>query len=450
MSTFIGQLIGFAVIVFIIAKWVAPLVKGLMVKQQEAIRVALAESAEAAKKLAEADAMHAKALADAEAEASSVTGEAKQDSERIKAQLAEQAGIDAERIKAQGGQQVQLLRQQLVRELRMGLGEEAVAKAGELVRAHVSDPAAQAQTVDRFLDDLDQMAPSSAVLQTGASAGLRAASREALANLVAEFDTLAGTDGAAGGLDADGLTSLADDLAGVAGLLIKQTSLTKHLAEPADTAAAKVALVDKLLTGKIGEPALKLVRTAVSQRWSVEANLIDGIEHIARLALLQRAQAANEVDEVEDQLFQFGRVLDAEPRLSALLSDYTTDAAGRIALLDKVVGAGSGNSTAAALLSQTVGLLRGERADEAVIDLAELAVARRGEVVAHVSAAADLTDAQRDRLATVLTRIYGHPVSVQLHVDPELLGGLSITVGDEVIDGSIASRLAAAQTQLPD
>ena len=445
MSTFIGQLIGFAVIVFIIAKWVAPLVKGLMVKQQEAIRVALAESAEAAKRLADADAMHAKALADAEAEAGSVTGEAKQDSERIKAQLAEQAGIDAERIKAQGGQQVHLLRQQLVRELRMGLGDEAVAKAGELVRAHVADPAAQQQTVDRFLDDLDQMAPSAAVLQTAATAGLRAASREALANLVSEFD------GTAAGLAADALTSLADDLAAVTKLLINESALTKLLAEPADTAAAKVGLVDKLLTGKIGDPALKLVRTAVSQRWSTEANLVDGIEHIARLALLQRASAAGEVDEVEDQLFQFGRVLDAEPKLSALLSDYTTDAAGRIALLDKVVGSGSSaNGTAAALLAQTIGLLRGERADEAVIDLAELAVARRGEVVAHVSAAADLTDAQHDRLAAVLTRIYGHPVSVQLHVDPELLGGLSITVGDEVIDGSIASRLAAAQNQLPD
>lgn len=445
MSTFIGQLIGFAVIVFIIAKWVAPLVKGLMVKQQEAIRVALAESAEAAKKLAEADAMHAKALADAEAEAGSVTGEAKQDSERIKAQLEEQAGIDAERIKAQGGQQVHLLRQQLVRELRLGLGDEAVAKAGDLVRTHVADPAAQAATVDRFLDDLDQMAPSAAVIETGATAGLRAASREALANLVSEFDSVAD------GLDAEGLTALADDLAAVARLLITESTLTKHLAEPADSATAKVALVDKLLTGKVGEPALKLVRTAGSQRWSTEDNLVDGIEHIARLALLQRANAAGEVDEVEDQLFQFGRVLDAEPRLSALLSDYTTDAAGRIALLDKVVGTGSSaNGTAAALLSQTIGLLRGERADEAVIDLAELAVARRGEVVAHVSAAADLTDAQRDRLATVLTRIYGHPVSVQLHVDPELLGGLSITVGDEVIDGSIASRLAAAQTQLPD
>ncbi len=95
-------------------------------------------------------------------------------------------------------------------------------------------------------------------------------------------------------------------------------------------------------------------------------------------------------------------------------------------------------------------LLRGERADEAVIDLAELAVARRGEVVAHVTAAAELSDAQRTRLTEVLTRIYGHPVAVQLHVDPDLLGGLSITVGDEVIDGSIASRLAAAESQLPD
>ena len=148
---------------------------------------------------------------------------------------------------------------------------------------------------------------------------------------------------------------------------------------------------------------------------------------------------------------RIGDWVHAQPRLAALLSDHTTGAAGRTALLGKALGATSGaNATATALLSQTIGLLRGERADEAVIDLAELAVARRGEVVAHVSAAAELTDAQRTRLTAVLTRIYGHPVSVQLHVDPELLGGLSITVGDEVIDGSIASRLAAAQSQLPD
>ncbi|MGJ6123006.1 F0F1 ATP synthase subunit B/delta [Mycolicibacterium sp. Y3] len=442
MSIFIGQLIGFAVIAYILWRYVVPPVKTLMAKQQDAVRTALAESAEAAQRLADADAMHAKALADAAAESSKVTEEARQDSVRITASLAEQAGVDAERIKAQGAQQVQLARQQLVRQLRQGLGDEAVVKAGDLVRGHVADPSAQAATVDRFLADLAAMAPSTVVIDTAATAGLRAASRAAVATLTGEFDTVAA------GLDADGLTALAGNLAAVARLLITQGALNKHLAEPSDSADAKIALVDRLLNGKIGEPALALVRTAVAQRWSAEADLVDGIEYTARLALLQRAQVDGEVDDVEDQLFRFGRVLDAEPRLSALLSDYTTPAEGRVALLDKVLG--TANGTARALLAQTVGLLRGERADQAVIDLAELAVARRGELVAHVTAAADLTAAQHARLAEVLTGIYGHPVAIQLHVDPNLLGGLTIAVGDEVIDGSIASRLAAAQTGLPD
>ncbi|MDH6197423.1 ATP synthase F0 subunit b/ATP synthase F1 delta subunit [Mycobacterium frederiksbergense] len=445
MSIFIGQLIGFAVIAYVIFKWVVPPVRNLMKKQQDAVRVALAESADAAKKLADADEMHANALADAKAESAKVTDEATQDSERITAQLAEQAGTEAERIKAQGAQQVQLMRQQLIRQLRTGLGSESVAKADALVRAHVADPAAQAATVDRFLAELDQMAPSAAVIDTAATAKLRAASRESLAVVVGKFDSVAA------GLDANGLTTLSDELASVAKLLLSESVLAKHLAEPTDNAASKVQLVERLLSGKVGDTAMDVLRTAVSQRWSTESNLVDAIEHTARLALLKRAEVAGEVDEVEDQLFRFGRVLDAEPRLSALLSDYTAPADGRVALLDKVLARNTGvNGTAAALLTQTVSLLRGERADEAVIDLAELAVARRGEVVAHVTAAADLTEAQRTRLSEVLTRIYGHPVSVQLHVDPELLGGLSITVGDEVIDGSISSRLAAAATQLPD
>jgi ATP synthase F1 delta subunit len=102
------------------------------------------------------------------------------------------------------------------------------------------------------------------------------------------------------------------------------------------------------------------------------------------------------------------------------------------------------------LLSKTVELLRGEPAEAAMLSLAEVAVARRGEVVAHVSAAAELSEDQRERLTQVLSRVYGHPVTVQMQIDPELLGGLTISVGDEVIDGTLSSRLATAETQLPD
>jgi len=442
MSTFIGNLVGFALIVWLVVKFVVPPVKNMMANQQEAVRQALKESASAAEKLANADQMHAKALEDAKSEAARVTEEARVDSERIAEQLKEQAATEAERIKAQGGQQVQLLRQQTIRELRSGLGTESVQKAEDLVRAHVADPAAQSATVDRFLDELEAMSPTSTIYEFGANLNLRAASRDGLAAVVKKFDEVSGE------LDADGLSTLANDLAAVAKLLIGEAVLAKHLAGASEDSAPKVRLVETLFSGKIGAPALEILKTAVQQRWSVEGNLVEVVEHVARLALLVRAERNGEAEEVEEQLFRVGRLLDEQPELTSLLSDYTAPAEGRIALLDKVfTGA---NATTKALLDQTVELLRGERADNAAVDLAELAVARRGEVVAHVGAAAELSDAQRTRLTEVLSRIYGHPISIQLNIDPELLGGLQIAVGDEVIDGSISSRLSAARAGLPD
>ncbi|EUA13234.1 ATP synthase F1, delta subunit [Mycobacterium kansasii 732] len=194
------------------------------------------------------------------------------------------------------------------------------------------------------------------------------------------------------------------------------------------------------------------MRAAVTERWSANSDLIDAIEHVSRQALLEIADREGQVDEVEDLLFRFSRILDAQPRLAILLGDYVVPAEGRIRLLRNVLDrSGSAvNPIAASLLAQTVELLRGQSAEDAVLLLAEVAVARRGEVVAQVSAAAELTAAQRTRVTEVLSRIYGHPVTVQLQIDPELLGGLSIAVGDEVIDGTLSSRLAAAKAQLPD
>jgi ATP synthase F0 subunit b/ATP synthase F1 delta subunit len=445
MSTFIGQLVGFSLIVFLVWKYLVPLIRKMMANQQDNVRRQLDESAEAKKKLADAEKAHEKALEQAKAEAKRVTEEARADSERIAEQLRVQADAEVERIKVQGAQQVQLLRAQLIRQLRQDLGVESLDRAGELVREHVSDPQSQSATVDRFLDELDAMAPSEAVVEDRATARLRSASRKSLADLVEKFDDVAG------GLDPEQLSTLADDLASVAKLLSREAILTRHLADPANNPAPKIGLLERVIEGKVGEPALDVLKAAVSGRWSTESNLVDAVEHVARLALLVRAERDNVAGDVEEQLFRFSRILDSSPRLSTLLSEHTTPAEGRVKLLRDVLGSGSGtNPIAAALLSQTIELLRGERADDAVLDLAELAVARRGEVVAHVDAAAELSDAQRTRLTEVLTRVYGHPVSVQMQINPELLGGLNIAVGDEVIDGTLSSKLSSAETKLPD
>ena len=119
----------------------------------------------------------------------------------------------------------------------------------------------------------------------------------------------------------------------------------------------------------------------MSQRWSSTSDFIHGIQHIARLALLVRAEGDDQIEDVEDQLFRFSRILDSETRLITLLSEYTAPLDGRISLLNNVLGRRA-SKNAADLLRQTVELLHGERADDAVRDLANLAVSRRGEVVA--------------------------------------------------------------------
>jgi F-type H+-transporting ATPase subunit delta len=445
MSTFIGQLIGFAVIVFLLWRYVVPPVRKMMTSQQDNVRKQLEESAESKKRLVEAETAHEKAVEQANAEAKRVTEEARVDSERILEQLRVQADAEVERIKVQGAQQIQLLRAQLIRQLRQDLGHESVVRAGDLVRGHVSESSAEAATVDRLLDELDAMAPSEAVIVDPATARLRSASRESLAALVAKFDEVTA------GLGAEQLSTVASDLASVVRLLTREKILTRHLADPADNPAPKLGLLETVVEGKVNDTALELLKAAVAGRWSADNNLVDAVEHVARLALLVRAEGEGQADEVEEQLFRFSRVLDAQPRLGTLLTDYTAPAAGRVKLLNDVLESGSGvNPTAAQLLSQTMELLRGERAEDAALELAELAVARRGEVVAHVGAAAGLSDPQRTRLTEVLTRIYGHPVSVQLQINPELLGGLNIAVGDEIIDGTLSSKLAAAETKLPD
>jgi ATP synthase F0 subunit b/ATP synthase F1 delta subunit len=446
MSTFIGQLAGFAVIVWIVWRFVVPPVRKLMVDRQNTVRDELNEAAAAADRLEEASQAHTKAIEEAKAEARRVTEEAHADAERVAEQLRAQADVEVERIKVQGAKQVELLRAQLVRQLRQELGAESLWRAGELVRDHVADSAQQSATVDRFLEDLDAMAPSEAEVVYPAPGKMRAASRRALVDLQNRFGEIAED------LDEKALTTLADDLASVAKLLTREIVVTRYLTVPAEDGTPRDRLIERLLSGKVGDPALEVLRSAVSERWSANSDLIDAVEHIARQALLMRAERAGQVDEVEDQLFWFSRILDAEPRLAILLGDDTVPAEDRVQLLRNVLGrAGKNvNPVAAALLAQTVELLRGEPAENAVLSLAEVAVARHGEIVARVSAAAELSDAQRTRLTEVLTRIYGHPVTVQMQIAPELLGGLAISVGDEVIDGTLASRLAAARTQLPD
>ncbi|AEA23917.1 F0F1 ATP synthase subunit delta [Pseudonocardia dioxanivorans] len=271
---------------------------------------------------------------------------------------------------------------------------------------------------------------------------LQSASRESLADAVRRLDAV--VDSSAG---AD-LAILGDDLFAVERLLESEPALRRHLADPAVAPEARTELARRLLEGKIGAAALDLVSTLVSARWSRSIDLLDALEALARRAVLGVAEKDGSLDEVEDQLFRFGRILDREPQLARLLADRSTPADKRVGLLSELLR-GKASTVTTTLLEQAVRSPRGLALDIVAGQLAELAAARRDRYVAHVRSAVALTDQQEQRLTESLGRLYGRPISLQVEHDPEILGGLVVQVGGELIDGSVAGRLAAARRGLP-
>ena len=276
---------------------------------------------------------------------------------------------------------------------------------------------------------------------------LQAASRESLADLAARLDVFVDQ------VDAAQLATLGEELFAVTRLIAGQTALRRHLADPATTESARTGLVERLLGDKIGRPSIEAVTAAVAARWSRPVDLVDALETLSRNATLGAAEKAGpdgtaRLDEVEDELFRFGRILARESELAGLLADPDTPADGRIGLLDRVLS-GKVTETTAALLRQAVRLPRGRHLDTVAEELAELAAARRQRSIARVTTPVRMTAQQEDRLRDTLSRLYGRPMSLQVELDEALLGGLVVRVAGEVIDGSVAGRLAAARRNLP-
>ncbi|CCH34585.1 F0F1 ATP synthase subunit delta [Actinosynnema sp. NPDC047251] len=271
---------------------------------------------------------------------------------------------------------------------------------------------------------------------------LHAASRDALA--AAELRLLEIVDGAE---DSAALGKLGAELFAVVGLLSKQRSLRQALAESSTEPASREQLLRGLLGGQVSGDTVQVLATVVTARWSSPRELVDGVESLARTTLLVRAERDGKLDAVEDELFRLGRIIAGNYELELALTDPAAEADGKVALIDGLV-AGKVDETTKVLVDQLVREPRGQGVVNGLSDLASLAAKRRERSVAYIRSAVELDAAQLDRLEATLTRIYSRPVALHVEVDPTLRGGLLIKIGDEVIDGSVAGRLAALRRDL--
>lgn len=250
-----------------------------------------------------------------------------------------------------------------------------------------------------------------------------------------------------GGLDTDGLLELSDQLYAVTGVLAANYGLRRSLADPSVSADAKTRVVDSLLGGKVGDAALDVMRGAVSAPWSQPRDLVDAVETLAADAALLAAEGEGQLDEVEDELFRFERILAGEPRLRSALTDIGLPADRKRKLLDRLLS-DKASAVTVKLLAQAVTAPRGRTIERAINDLSALAASRRDRLIARVTSAVPLTEQERSELSDALARTFGHELYLQLTVDESLLGGLSVRVGDEVIDATVARQLDEARRRL--
>jgi F-type H+-transporting ATPase subunit delta len=264
---------------------------------------------------------------------------------------------------------------------------------------------------------------------------MQAASREALAGVRAQVNSVLGRFSRT-----EGLTGLAEELYAVANLLTAQPRLRRRLADPAAEREQRTGLAEALLGGKISASALSIFTTAVGARWSAAWDLVDAIETSGDDVLLAAAERDESIATVEDELFRLERILDNESSLTTLLDEATVDSHRRGDLIEQVLR-GKANPVTVALVRHAVATQRKRSILLALDDLIEAAGARRERSVARVISAVDLTDEQMSALGDRLTQLYGRRIEVRYAVDPAIRGGLVVRVGDEVIDGSLASRL---------
>ncbi|MBL1085797.1 F0F1 ATP synthase subunit delta [Streptomyces actinomycinicus] len=269
---------------------------------------------------------------------------------------------------------------------------------------------------------------------------MNGASREALAAARERLDAL--TDSTS--VDA---AQLADELAAVTALLDREAGLRRVITDPAQPGEAKATLVQRLIGGQVSGATADLVAGMARSRWSQPRDLVDALEELASIADLTAAEKTGTLDDVEDELFRFGRIVSSSTELRAALTDRAAGTSAKTELLHRLLG-GRAKPATERLVTRLATVPRGRSLEAGLESLSKLAAERRNRVVAVVTSAVPLSDGQKERLGAALAKLYGRRMHLNLDVDPEVVGGIRVQVGDEVINGSIADRLDEAARRM--
>ncbi len=237
--------------------------------------------------------------------------------------------------------------------------------------------------------------------------------------------------GAASGVDLD----VARELFAAARALGDTPQLSGALASSAAPVAARQKVVADVFAGS-SATTRTLLDAVVAERWSSADDLIEGIEELA----VRAASVAEPASDVAGELFEVSRTVAANPELELALGSRLGDASAKGTLVESLLSGRSGEATVV-IASSLVQQPRGRRVRALLAWAKDLVADQRGRIVGTVYSAVPLGEAQLTRLGASLGQRYGSAVELNVVVDPAVVGGLRIEIGDDVIDATVSSRL---------
>jgi F-type H+-transporting ATPase subunit delta len=263
----------------------------------------------------------------------------------------------------------------------------------------------------------------------------RGASADAVATLTDDLSARV-----SGGADA---ARVGEDLFSVAAVLRSEPGLRRVATDASVAAEAKSGLVRELLADQVSETALALVASAVERRWTVARDLADALEHLGVVAVVA---SAGEADRLADELFAVEQLVKHNPELRDALSDPSRSAADKRGLVRGLLEGRTLPATTTLVEQALAGSHR--TVGVALQAYQQVAAQVHGQGVATVRVARPLADADRQRLTDALARQHGREVHLNVVVDPAVIGGIRVEIGDDVIDGTVLSRLDEAKRKL--
>ncbi|SDS44131.1 F0F1 ATP synthase subunit delta [Agrococcus carbonis] len=214
------------------------------------------------------------------------------------------------------------------------------------------------------------------------------------------------------------------------------------LADAVSGPDARAALAQRVL-GQLGAPAVSIVAHLARQRWSEPADLLAAIDAAGiRVAV----QSAGETD-VAGEIASFQRIVASDADLELALGGLRGSADDKARLVERLL-AGKASPAAAVILDHLVRAPRGRRIGQLLRSAATEVAAAAGRSLAVVTTARAMPEAQLDRLRAGLERQYGRTLQLQQIVDPEVLGGLRVSIGDDIIDGTVRSKFTDLRLKL--